>query len=34
MLVEHLGGDAVLIPNGVATRRYAIPTEPAARLAR
>ena len=21
-LVEHLGGDAVLIPNGVATRRY------------
>ncbi|HYZ53862.1 MAG TPA: glycosyltransferase family 4 protein [Streptosporangiaceae bacterium] len=22
-LVEHLGGDAVLIPNGVATRRYA-----------
>ena len=20
--VEHLGGDAVLIPNGVATRRY------------
>jgi phosphatidylinositol alpha-mannosyltransferase len=28
MLVEHLGGDAVLIPNGVATRRYALPTEP------
>ncbi|HLH58928.1 MAG TPA: glycosyltransferase family 4 protein [Streptosporangiaceae bacterium] len=24
-LVEHLGGDAVLIPNGVATRRYAVP---------
>ena len=23
-LVEHLGGDAVLIPNGVATRRYAV----------
>jgi phosphatidyl-myo-inositol alpha-mannosyltransferase len=22
-LVEHLGGDAVIIPNGVATRRYA-----------
>ena len=28
MLVEHLGGDAVLIPNGVATRRYAGPVEP------
>ena len=28
MLVEHLGGDAVLIPNGVATRRYAVPAEP------
>jgi phosphatidyl-myo-inositol alpha-mannosyltransferase len=28
MLVEHLGGDAVLIPNGVATRRYARPVEP------
>jgi phosphatidylinositol alpha-mannosyltransferase len=28
MLVEHLGGDAVLIPNGVATRRYAGPAEP------
>ena len=28
MLVEHLGGDAVLIPNGVATRRYAAPAEP------
>jgi phosphatidylinositol alpha-mannosyltransferase len=28
MLVEHLGGDAVLIPNGVATRRYAAPVEP------
>jgi phosphatidylinositol alpha-mannosyltransferase len=23
-LVEHLGGDAVLIPNGVATERYAV----------
>ncbi len=23
-LVEHLGGDAVLIPNGVATRRYTV----------
>ena len=23
-LVEHLGGDAVLIPNGVATRRYQV----------
>ena len=21
-LVEHIGGDAVVIPNGVATRRY------------
>jgi phosphatidyl-myo-inositol alpha-mannosyltransferase len=28
MLVEHLGGDAVLIPNGVATRRYAGPVKP------
>jgi phosphatidyl-myo-inositol alpha-mannosyltransferase len=28
MLVEHMGGDAVLIPNGVATRRYAGPAEP------
>ncbi|HYY18372.1 MAG TPA: glycosyltransferase family 4 protein [Streptosporangiaceae bacterium] len=28
MLVEHMGGDAVLIPNGVATRRYAGPVEP------
>jgi phosphatidyl-myo-inositol alpha-mannosyltransferase len=28
MLVEHLGGDAVLIPNGVATRRYAGPVAP------
>jgi phosphatidylinositol alpha-mannosyltransferase len=28
MLVENLGGDAVLIPNGVATRRYAGPVEP------
>jgi phosphatidylinositol alpha-mannosyltransferase len=28
MLVEHLGGDAVLIPNGVATRHYAGPVEP------
>jgi phosphatidylinositol alpha-mannosyltransferase len=28
MLVEHLGGDAVLIPNGVATHRYAGPAEP------
>jgi phosphatidyl-myo-inositol alpha-mannosyltransferase len=28
MMVEHLGGDAVLIPNGVATRRYAGPVEP------
>ena len=27
-LVEHLGGDAVLIPNGVATRRYAGPARP------
>ena len=27
-LVEHLGGDAVLIPNGVATRRYAGPVDP------
>ena len=30
--VEHLGGDAVLIPNGVATRRYRH-AEPARRLA-
>jgi phosphatidylinositol alpha-mannosyltransferase len=28
MLVEHMGGDAVLIPNGVATRRYQGPVEP------
>ncbi|MBV9793017.1 MAG: glycosyltransferase family 4 protein [Actinobacteria bacterium] len=28
MLVEHLGGDAVVIPNGVATRRYAAPADP------
>src|ERR1700761_188571 len=28
MLVEHMGGDAVLIPNGVATRRYAGPAQP------
>jgi phosphatidylinositol alpha-mannosyltransferase len=27
-LVQNLGGDAVLIPNGVATRRYAGPADP------